>query len=126
MAAEDLIPESFKRHSYHPSAFVYAWKRTNLERLFEELMQSNVAILSGEVWLIEDDRIEEIIPLASGQMDLYNWECVRGEGEEWFDFVERSAKEANKLIEVWNLEKNVRVDLAAKIYYHFNLAEAPI
>jgi len=41
---EDKFPEKFKRTAYHPSIFVLAWKKSDLEKLFEELMASNTAI----------------------------------------------------------------------------------
>ena len=123
MAVEDQIPDIVKRHAYHPSLFVYAWKRTNLEKLFEELMQSNIAIISGEVWMVQDDLIEKIIPLMGGQMEVFNWEIEWGTAEDWYDFVERSVKETTKLIEGWNLEKMVRPDIANFLLYNFKFAE---
>lgn len=123
MQIEDKLPEIYKRNAFHPNAFTYAWKRKNIEKLLEELLKSNIAVMGGEVWLEEDTAIETLIPLKNGKIEIFNWEIKPNDQEEWYDLVERSIKETTQLLNDWNLERNVRVDKADKIYYHFNLAE---
>ncbi len=119
---EDKIPDLYKKGTYHPSAFVYAWKRKNLEKLFEELMQSNIAIKRGEVWLVDEENVLRTIPLKGGGIKIFNWEVVR-ENDDWYDFVERSIKEAIDLINFWDIEKNVRIDKEHSLWYHFEFEE---
>src|SRR5256885_13638084 len=98
MVIEDKFPDRFKRNAYHPTPFVYAWKRKELEKLFEELLQSNIAVKRGEVWVVTRDKIEHTIPLKSGQIQIFEWKNDPRQDEEWYDFVERSCKETLDLI----------------------------
>lgn len=123
MQVEEKLPDIFKRRAYHPNAFTYAFRRTDLDKLFEEFMQSNIAISGGEVWLIDGGNVVSIIPLRSGEMNIFNWKVKREKGEEWYDFVERSVKFSRDLISNWNLEKTVRLDKVSRIVYNFKLEE---
>ena len=122
MSALDQIPESFKRVALKPNAFTFAWKRRTLEKLFEELLSSNIAIKSGEAWVVEGETLRAI-PLKNGEIKLFEWNLERKKNEDWYDFVERSTKQTLELIGGWDLEKNVRLDLINKIWYHFEFEE---
>ena len=119
MLIEDSLPERFRRNAYHPTPFVYAWKRKELEKLFEELMASNIAISAVEVWVVQRGRVEMIVQLKSGRIEIFELKNQQKKGEEWYDFVERSCKETLDIIGGWDLERNVRPDLMGKIWYHF-------
>ena len=121
---EDKLPESLKKNAYHPSQFVYAWKRSYLDKLFDEFLLNNFAITSFEVWLIEDDVISKTVPLESGQIKVFNHKFFQSKDEEWYDFVERSIKETVNALNQLNLEKTVRLDLANKVWYHYDIEEA--
>lgn len=124
MVIEDKLPDRFKTVAFHPNLYVYAWKKKDLEKLFEELMQSNIAIKSGEAIIVEEDRsINRLIPLRSGEIELFSFEINLKEDEDWYDFVERSAKESLNLINFWNLEKLTRLDKNHSIWYQFNFIE---
>lgn len=125
MITEEKLPEKFRITAYHPSLFVYAFKRTVLDKLLEEFMQSNIAILGGEAWVAEEDRYFGIIPLKNGDKSVLSWKVKRISGEDWFDFVERSAKESISAITEANLEKKVSAFVRNKLFYHFNLEESP-
>lgn len=122
MAAEDKIPDSFKRVAFHPSAYFYAWKKTNLEKFFDELLKSNIAIKRVETIVVEE-KISYLVPLKSGQIKLFEIKNEAKKGENWYDFVERSVKETRDTINDWDLEKSARSDLKNKIWYHFELEE---
>lgn len=122
MIVEDKLPDLYKRSAYHPSLFVYAWKRKDVERLFDEFLKSNIGIKGGEVWLVEGEKTTSIIPLQSGDIDIFNWKITRKKGEEWYDFVDRSVKETLNTIGEWDLEKKVKINKVDKIWYTFNLA----
>jgi len=100
MVIEDNFPEKFKIAAFHPSLFIYAWKRNSLDKLFEEVLQSNLAIVGGEAWKIE-----------------------RQKGEDWYDFVERSVKDTIEVITGRNLEKQTSAAVRNKIYYHFEFSQ---
>lgn len=121
MAIEDNLPEKFRSVAYHPSLFVYAFKRNVLDKLFEELMQSNVAILGGEAWRVEGELNFGIIPLKDGSKAVLSWKVKRKAGEDWYDFVERSIKETLQLITSADLEKKVTAGTRQKLYYNFEL-----
>lgn len=124
MAIEDNLPERFKRIAYHPSTFIYAWKKKDMEKLFDELMQSNIAIRSVEAWRVEEDeQVFHLIPLRSGDIKEFSAENTQEKDEEWFNFVERSCKETMEVINSWNLEKRIRNDLTQTLWYHFKFEE---
>ena len=119
---EDRFPESFKRAAYHPSAFVFAWKRKDLEKLFDELNLSNIAIKVMEVWIVEDVP-DRLVPLKNGNILTFVHKNFRQKDEEWSDFVERSIKETTDFINDNNLEKNVVPDKVNYLWYHFEFIE---
>jgi len=120
---EEKLPEKFRAVSFHPSLFIYAWKRNTLDKLFEELMQSNIAILGGEVWRVEGDESFGIIPLKNGEKTVLSWKIDQRKDEDWYDFVERSIKETVEKISNANLEKKVTASIRSKIWYNFQLSE---
>lgn len=119
MPTDDFIPEHFKNIAFKQNAFSFAWQKNNLEKFFEELLNSNIAILSFEVWLVQKEKVTHVIPLKNGNMKVFNYVIYKKDKEEWFDFVERSLKEVMEVINRWNLEKMVRNDLFNKIFYNF-------
>ena len=121
MVLEDKLPDAFKKTAFRPSNFDYAWRRKELDELFEELMQWNFVIVGGEVWVVEGKQVTELIPLKSGDIKVFLWKIKSKNNEEWFDFVERSIKESLQIISEWDLEKRVRIDIASRIFYHFSL-----
>jgi hypothetical protein len=123
VSVEDKIPDNFRKNAYHPSQFVYAFRKKDLEKLFEEIMKSNIAINSGEVWIIDQDDRQSLVPLESGRVEVFSWKINPQDQEQWYDFVERSCKESLNLINSWNLEKNVRLDLLDKVWYNFEFVE---
>ena len=123
MILEDKLPDSFKRSAFHPSRFEYAWRRRDLDKLFEEFMQWNFAIERGEVWVVEGEHVTELIPLKGGGIKVFLWKIKYKDDEEWFDYVERSIKESIELISSWDLEKDVMIDKRNRVYYHFKLVE---
>jgi len=121
MVIEDNLPEKFRAAAFHPSLFIYAFKRNVLDKLFEELMQSNIAILGGEAWRIEGELNFGIIPLKDGSKQVLSWKIERKAGEDWYDFVERSIKKTLELITSADLEKKVTARTRQKLYYNFEL-----
>lgn len=123
MVIEEKLPERFRNASYHPSLFIYAWKRDVLDKLLEEIMQCNIAVLGGEAWLVQGNQTFGVIPLRKGTKEVLSWKIKRQKGEEWYDFVERSVKETTEVISFKDLEKKVTNQVKQKIYYHFELGE---
>lgn len=125
MAIEDRIPDKFKIHAYHPSTFVYAWKKAYIEKLTDELSKSNIAIRNLEVWFIEDEKITRTIPMYNGDIKVFEHEVKRNEDEQWYDYVDRSIKEVWNKIKEWDLEKTIRPDLTTKIWYYLDFTQEP-
>lgn len=123
MTIEEKLPEKFRTSAYHPSLFIYAWKRNVLDKLLDEVMQSNIAILGGEAWVVSGELTQGVIPLKNGGKTILNWKIERKEGEEWYDFVERSVKETLVVIADADLEKQVSASVRNKLYYHFDFTE---
>lgn len=123
MISEDNFPERFRTAAFHPSLFIYAWKRNTLDKLFEEVMQSNIAILGGEAWVASGELMQGVIPLKNGGKSVLNWKIKRRAMEDWYDFVERSAKETLSVIADADLEKKVSAGIRSRLYYHFDFAE---
>lgn len=116
---EDSFPDHFRRVAFHPSAFVYAWKRKDLDKLFEELNLSNIAIISVEAWKVEKGVVEVLIPINTGDIQIFSLKNSIQDGEEWNDFVNRSTKTTLEVISDWSLERSVVKDQIKNIYYHF-------
>ncbi len=123
MIPEDRLPEKFKILAFRPTLFIYAFKRSILDKLFEEFLASNIAIVSGEAWLGEEDRYFGVIPLKNGDKTVLTWKISRLQGEEFYDFIERSIKESAAVIAEKDLEKKVTARVRNKLYYHFKLLE---
>ncbi len=123
MTIEEKLPERFMTAAFHPSLFTYAWKRNTLDKLFEEFLQSNIAILGGEAWVASGELMQGVIPLQKGGKAVLNWKIKREKGEEWYDFVERSTKETLSVIADADLEKKVSQGIRNRLYYHFDLAQ---
>lgn len=123
MVIEEKFPEKFRNSAFHPSVFVYAWKRSVLDKLFEEVMAGNIAILGGEAWVVEDELVRGVISLKNGGKTVLNWKIKRRGEEEWYDFVERSVKETLRVIGDEDLEKRVTARIRNKLYYHFDFSE---
>jgi hypothetical protein len=119
MGTADSLSENYLRIAFSPEPSIYAWRRKDLEKLFDELLKSNIAILGGGVWLVEDNNIKRVIPLKSGEMEVFFWKIEQKSEEELYDFVERSVKETTDKINGWNLEENVKVNKRNKIWYNF-------
>ena len=123
MIIEDNFPERFRTAAFHPSLFIYAWKRNTLDKLFEEVMQSNIAISGGEAWVASGELMQGVIPLKNGGKAVLNWKIKREKGEEWYDFVERSIKETLAVIAGADLEKKVSAGIRNRLHYHFDFAQ---
>jgi len=123
MTIEEKLPEKFKVLAFHPSLFTYAFKRNVLDKLFEEFLQSNIAIEGGEAWVTADDKYFGVIPLRNGDKTVLNWKITKVKGEEWFDYVERSIKESLNIITSTDLEKKVSAGIRNRLFYHFKLVK---
>lgn len=123
MVIEEKLPERFLTAAFHPSLFIYAWKRNDLDKLFEEIMASNIAILGGEAWVVEGEKTFGVIPLRDGDKEVLSWKIKIQKEEEWYDFVERSIKETLEVISNANLEKKTSAATRKKIWYHFDFSD---
>jgi len=119
---EDTLPDSFKRVAFHPAAPFYAWKKGTLEKLFDELTKSNIAVIKVETVVVEG-KISHTVQLKTGQIELFELENKPEKAEDWYDFVERINKETLEIINGWDLEKSARPDLRNKIWYHFEMEQ---
>lgn len=122
---EDKLPEKFLEAAFHPSLFVYAFKRTVLDKLFDEFLASNIGIVKGEAWVASDDGYFAVIPLKNGGKAVLNWKIEKQKGEDWYDFTERSIKETLSVIADANLEKRISPSTRSRLYYNFELEEQP-
>ena len=120
---EDKLPDKFKIGAFHPSLFIYAFRRNVLDKLFEEIMQSNVGVLGGEAWVVADEKYFGVIPLKNGDKTVLSWKIEIKKDEEWYDFVERSVKETLTVVSDKNLEKQVTASVRNRLYYHFKFKE---
>ncbi len=120
---EDNLPLGFHMVAYHPSKFVYAWKKKDLEKLFDEFNMSNIAIKSIEAWLIIDDKITSLIPLKHGDIQIFEHKTKQADDEEWNDYVNRGNKEVLETVNGWHLDRMVALEHINDIWYHLNITQ---
>lgn len=120
---EDGLPQGFKMVAYHPSKFVYAWKKKDLEKLFDEFNMSNIVIKQIEAWLIIDDKITSLIPLKHGDIQVFLHKNKQEPDEEWNDFVNRANKETLETVNGWHLDRMVALEHTNNIWYHLDIAQ---
>src|SRR5581483_6636653 len=113
MVIEETLPESFKRVALRPSSGFYAWKKGTLEKLFDEFLKSNIAVMAVEAIVVEE-KISHTVPLKTGEIELFELKNEPEKGEDWYDFVERNNKETLETINGWDLEKTARPDIRNK------------
>lgn len=93
------------------------FKRKDLEKLFEELLKYNIAVTFTEAVIFDQTQVQRLIPIKNGEILVFNFKVTKKDNENWFDFVERCAKETLDKINFWDIDKNIRRDLKSDLVY---------
>lgn len=105
----------------------FAWKKNDLDLVFNEFYHNKIAILGGEIWVIlKNNNGKDIIypefTLKSGQSVILTWESIKNDLESWEDYVKRSIIEAKREIDELNVEENIIKKFRDKIFYNITFS----
>jgi len=102
----------------------FAWRRADLAGVMRRLIERRLAILSGEVWVVEGTLFSPLSPHKDGGLTVFSWQVSDRQPEEsWERFALRSLEETLKLIGDLDPEGCVELEAADKLYYHLCLAD---
>src|SRR5215212_3592264 len=89
--------------AFHSQTDEYAWQRADALAAIKALANNSLAILGGEVWIVQNNEILALPPLKTGSNAVIGRDTREKSGEEtWKEFVERTAREAVAAIESLN------------------------
>jgi hypothetical protein len=119
-----VLPASLESSAICGANGEFAWHRSAAIDAMEVLVHSNLAILGGELWLVEGERINTAPHLRSGLAAVARWvtDDMR-RGELWTDYVDRTAEQTRRTIQDFE-EWHERVDIpsSAEVYYNISFA----
>jgi hypothetical protein len=96
----------------------YAWPRGDALRAANVLRTAGMAILGGELWLVQGRAVSGLLPRATGLSSVYRWESERQPTESWADFVARSYSETIGAIDSLPYVDELQLPPDAAIYYN--------
>jgi hypothetical protein len=122
--ARGLLPESLLKSAFKTLDGNYAWRRADLSAVMRTLADHQLAIVCGEVWLVEGNLVSCLTPSKSGGWSVIAWDNRdRVPGESWDQFVRHSVEEALDAIQELNAEESVLPDAIEKLYYRVSFVD---
>jgi len=80
------------------------------------IAETNQAILGGDVWVVENEKILSLFPEVKG---IRMWDTLpRQNNESWFDYCRRTCEESIREIENSPIEKEITQESQQFIYYN--------
>ena len=114
------LPEHIKAIGFISGEEI-AWRQEDCAEAIDWLRKSGYAVLGIELWLIQSDgSIRTGIPTESGPA-IYVTSCDPASGENWGEYVERSAREAARAISAFRWDAHAA---GPPRPVHFNLTWA--
>lgn len=103
-----------------------AWRRDNLPDVAIDLAKDGLAIVGGEVWVVEGNLFSPLSPTRDGGWTIFSWESPpRLLGEPWEHYVTRTLREALDTVRALDPEGRVPPDVGSKLYYHLRITDEP-
>ena len=124
MTESGLLPESVVARAFRTCSGEYAWRRSDLESIMQELVDHKLAIISGELWVVEGNLFCSLSPRKDGGWSVLGWTTSeRKSGESWHGYTLRSLYETLDAIGSMNVEEEVLPEVHSNLYYHICCAD---
>jgi hypothetical protein len=119
MTDSSHLPQGVISRAFQTCNGEYAWRKEDLEKVLPELVDARLAVVSGEVWIVEGNLFCNLSPRKQGGWSVLAWKVSdRKLGETWARFTQRSLLETLDAIGSLNAEEEVGTDVHSKLYYH--------
>lgn len=116
---QSVLPDSLLTQAFRTHDGEYAWRRSDLPGVVRALAEQRLAVICGEVWLVEGNLVSCLSPCKNGGWAVIAWDNRSLEtGESWDHYVANTVEETLHAIEELNAEESVRPDVADKLFYH--------
>jgi hypothetical protein len=114
-----MLPTEITAKAFHSQSDEYAWQRADVLAAIEAISSNALAVLGGEVWIIQRNEILALPPLKTGGNAVIGWDTrEKAKTETWEEFVDRTAQETIAAIDSLKAEDEVKTELADKVYYN--------
>jgi len=113
------LPSDIEKKAFK-SGNEYAWKQDDIPSVIEALLLAKQAILGGELWMLQGNKIIGLIPQKSGPPAVYPWETERINGERWDVFIKRCAEETQNAIAKYSVDEDMFLLPGDKIYFNLS------
>jgi hypothetical protein len=101
----------------------YAWRRADLPGVVQDLVERRLALMGGEVWVVEGSLFCSLSPRKDGGWTVLAWNGpLREQGETWEHYTRRCAEETLRAIHELNAEEAVAPEASDNLYYHIRCA----
>lgn len=112
------FPPAVEKSAFRIANGEYAWQRQDIAPAVQALRDANIAILGGELWLVEGARVMGLLPQHEGPPGVYHWESERNPDEGWQSFVMRSALDTLAAVNAMPREGEIPMPSDARIFYN--------
>ncbi len=117
----NTFSQATEQRAFRASNGEYAWQRQDIAAAVHELMDSDLAVLGGEIWVIANGQIHACPPVE-GVGTVIHWGCERKPGETWKDFVHRAGAYTLEAINDLGKDAEAEIDMPVDGRVFYNLA----
>ena len=120
------MPEQAVSNAFAALNGEYAWRRADLATAARVIVDEQLAIVGGEVWVVEGSLFSSLSPRKDGGWAVIAWDApAREAGESWEHYAHRSFEATLQTIRSLRVEASLAPEVADKIYYHLSVADEP-
>jgi len=120
------MPEQAVSKAFKALNGEYAWRRSDVATAARVIVEEHLAIVGGEVWVVEGSLFCALSPRREGGWTVIAWDAPeRDAGESWAHYAHRSLEATLQTIRSLRVESSVAPEAADKIYYHLSVADEP-
>jgi hypothetical protein len=115
------LPEEIIASSVVSENGDHGWRDPDIFEALEAIAGSGQAIFGGDIWLLEEDTLEEPFPEITS---IPFWETDLREPEEpWSDYCHRTCEQSIREIKENQIEKTLEEKLRSHVAYHPHYSE---
>jgi hypothetical protein len=115
-----VLPEEITASAFTAANGEYAWPRTQIVEAFRIIVETEQAILGGEVWAVKGGKIWGAIPDATGEISgVWHWETLPHNAQEsWVDYCRRTGEESIRAVEDMRVEDDVSPEFQEHLFFN--------